>query len=229
MEGVVGFLFRFDLLGVDSYASKLFVCNAERYIGFQPFAEFLFGFFPCNMFFFNFVMFFCFLAFLFACWLLVRDKRVVFALVCLSPIVLFEFSKFENELFAYPLIIFAFYFFSRKDYLYGFLACVVAGGFWLVAFVGVAYLFPPLVFGLFLFPLSIFGNSAVESWFGFGFYTLFGWLLVIPFIFRLDLKKVLGFLCFFVLFLFSVKFWVFLVPYILFGIKDLLELMEEIK
>jgi len=213
----LGMFLRPNLLGYDSYATW----SAVRYgamIDGQPLANLVWGLLPDSLLLFKLLMvvslFFC----LWACLKISEhffDERIawlsIVALVGLGPLLLFEFAKFENELFAWPFILWGIYFLLKRDWEFS------------VTFFGVSL-------GFWVWPYYFFvwkSGNALEQQFLSGVLPLFGLLFVIPFVFlyRDRWVKVLG--CVFLFFcLVSPKTWVFFVPFLLVGIGELIAFLE---
>lgn len=232
---LLGVFFRPFLLGVDAYASWSCVvygwCDSLGWQqGFVWFLELM----PPVLFLAKLVM----LCSLFLCvvaWFkilnLYFEERVcwisVFFGFGLVPVIVFEFSKFENELLAFPLFFWGLYFllkkFSVKNLFFGF-------GLWFVS------LFFWLWLGIFFnsswitFFLNGSVSSIVELQFFSGFFSLFFGLLVLPLVFFVKNKKLWFFFVVFLLGLFlSGKLVVFLVPFCMIGIAKIVELLDEKK
>jgi len=243
----VSVFLRQDLFGDDSYAAWLCISHGQcDWLGFQPLAVFLYQVLPNNLFLFQVIMFGCFFASIIALFLVCEhffDKKIAFyatlLLTALSPLMLFEFGKFENEIFAYPLLFFGFYFFLQKDWLKGFLFFVLASWFW----AGSLYFVVALCFGYwFLIPfvfVSVFlfwdkGLSflvptlVLESRFLGGFLGLFGLIFVVPFFFCKRFKRF--WFCFVLLLglvAFQGKLVMLLMPFLVLSIGQLLVFIQQ--
>lgn len=236
-----GVFVRPTLFGFDSYASAICVAGDCSMLGIQPLAVELFQLMPDSIFFFKIVMFICFFLSVLALWLIVKnffEERIawlsIFVLLAASPIMLFSFGNFENEIFAYPLLFFAFYYLIQKDLpslkwlslpLMA-IALFFWGGsaFFLIALVPLFFILSvpsvliivnsmPLFLG-FLFPTNV-----LESRLFAGFFDLFLLVLTVPFIFGLKDKKL--WLSFVILLIFvglQGKFNLLLMPFLVVGI-----------
>jgi len=212
----LGVFFRQDLFGFDSYASWLCVKGNCDVLGFQQGAVFLFGLMPDSLLFFKAVMFTSFFVSILILWFLVKkffsERTAWYSIIFLlasTPWMLFEFAKFENELFAFPLIFLGLYFlFSKKWYF--FIPLLGSLLFWL--WPGYFFVFPGSVLELQLFS---------------GLSTLFiGLFFVFPFF--LIKNKWFSFLgiVFLVFGLWSSHLIVFVIPLVVLGIAQLIELIE---
>ena len=218
----IGLFVRQSLFGFDSYAFKAFVCTGwNKTLGSNPLATYFFELMPCNLLFFKVVMFVSLLLSLWFIFLIVKkffEERTawisIFLLLSLSPIMLFEFGKFENELLAYPFIVFAIYSLLNKKWfagLSGFTASIV---FW-----GWPYYFT--------FGLSS-ANIVMEMKLFSGLLPLFGLVFVVPLIFLFKDKKILvGALLSVVMFLWNAKFFIFLMPFLALGLGNLIEILKN--
>jgi len=209
------------LFGMDSYAFKAFVCTGwDKTLQGNPLALYFFELMPCSLLFFKIIMFFSLLFSLWFIFLLVKERfeeriawQSIFLLLALSPIMLFEFGKFENELLAYPFIVFGIYCFLNKNWFAGASGFVASLVFWGWPY----YLF------------SSGGSQGVlEQQLFSGLVPLFGLVFVVPLIFLYKDKKVLlGGLVSVVLFLLNAKFFIFLMPFACLGIAQLLGLLQK--
>lgn len=116
---------RGDLFGFDSYATW----NAIKYDIFEPLnnqlvANIVWGLLPDSLLVFKALMFLSLFFTIVPIWLLIGNyygERLawisVFLLMGLSPILLFSFGEFENEILAYPFLIWGVYWFlTCKDW-----------------------------------------------------------------------------------------------------------------
>jgi len=174
----LSYFFRHSLFGMDSYATVECVRGFCENLVFQDLAIFLFQLMPDSLLFFKFVLFLSLFFSVFFVWLIVRKlfcERLawisVFFTLGFSPIWLFEFAKFENELFAIPLVFIGVYFLLGDNFsrLIGFGFLLLSLFFWL--WVGYFFIgsynvlegllfagFLPLFFGLFFLPFVFFVN-----------------------------------------------------------------------
>lgn len=236
-----GVFVRSTLFGFDSYASTLCVGGDCSTLGFQPLAIELFNLMPDSIFFFKVVMFVCFFFSILALWLIVKEffeERIawlsIFVLLAASPIMLFSFGNFENEIFAYPLLFFAFYYLIQKDLaslkwlslpLIA-IALFFWGGsaFFLIALVPLFLILsvPSVIIiinSIDLFLNFLFSTNVFESRLFAGFFDLFLLILVVPFVFGVKNKKL--WLSFIILLIFvglQGKFNLLLIPFIVLGI-----------
>jgi len=127
------------LFGFDSYATW----SGVKYgwfeiLNHQPLANLIFDLLPDNLWVFKALMFLSIFATIIPIYLLVEyfyDKKSawisIFLLLGLAPVILFSFGEFENEVFAYPLLVWAIYFFLTQKLFKSFLCWVSSFGFWL--------------------------------------------------------------------------------------------------
>lgn len=155
------------LFGFDSYASLLCVQGDCSPLGMQPLAIFVFENLVYNVFLFKAIMFVCFFATILALWFISKlffGERIawlsIFVLLALSPVMLFSFGNFENEIFAWPLLFWGFYCLLQPNRLGKWLAfpllgisCLFWGGgaYFLIA------LLPFYPFNLLLIPFLMLG------------------------------------------------------------------------
>lgn len=137
-----GLWLRSSLFGFDSYATL----SAVRFgwfdnLGGQPFANIVWGVLPESLLVFNFIMFLSLflsvLGIFKLVWFFYDERKAwlsVFLLLGLSPVLLFGFGEFENEVLAYPLIVWAIYWFltsdSKKVTIQSIVAILLSIGFW---------------------------------------------------------------------------------------------------
>jgi hypothetical protein len=142
--GAFGFLatisiwFRSSLFGFDSYATL----SAVRFgwfdtLGGQPIANLVWGLLPDSVFVFNFLMVCSAILSIVAIFCIVKlfyEERLawisVFLLVSLSPVILFGFGEFENEVLAYPFLLWGFFYFFKKKYVKGLFLLLFGTSFW---------------------------------------------------------------------------------------------------
>jgi hypothetical protein len=218
--------FRQSLLGFDSYASWACVTNGwcETLAWQQGFVIFL-ELIPPIIILAKLVMILSLFFSLLACFFIVRllfdERKAWIALFCgvpLLPIVFFEFAKFENELFAVPLIFWGLYFLLLKGW-----KKLVGIGLWAVS------LFFWLWAGIFF--VNSWGNQfplIVEQQFFVGLLPLFFGVIFLMFVLLVK-NNFLRVLFLFFLFggLVSGKLALLLVPFCLIGLAQLLELLDE--
>lgn len=210
-------------------------------LGFQPLAVALFELMPDSVFFFKCVMFVCFFLSVLALWLIVKEffeERIawlsIFVLLAASPIMLFSFGNFENEIFAYPLLFFAFYYLIQRDLpslkwlslpLLA-IALFFWGGsaFFLIALVPLFFILSVpsiliIVNSLPLFLGFLFPTNVLESRLFAGFFDLFLLVFAVPFVFGLKNKKLwLSFVILLVFVGLQGKFNLLLIPFIVLSI-----------
>lgn len=215
--------FRQTLFGFDSYATL----SAVRFGWFdhlfnQPVANIVWRFLPDSLLVFNSIMFFSLFLSVVAIFLLVKhffEERSawlsVFCLLGLSPLLLFSFGEFENEILAYPFIVWSIYLIlTQKNRFLGYLLLFVGSLFW----------FWPFYFS---FINSGCSNCAVEQSLFAGLLNL--WFLL-PFLFVIPLLK--GNLRWFGLlalfgWLWNAKLFIFLIPFVALAIPKLFELLKN--
>ena len=147
------FFFRVDLIGVDAYFFFSQVCKKTEFSEFfsQPIgAQIVFSLMPCSFFAAKLLLFACLFAGVLGIAFLgkVFDEKNgwragLFAF--LSPLLVFEFAKFENDALAFPFLFWAAYFFYSSGLKNKFIACVLGG-------IALLFWYPSLLFlvGLFL-------------------------------------------------------------------------------
>lgn len=243
---------RINLFGYDSYASLICQTTGDcAKLGFQPLMILVLHWLPFSPLVLNFVFwlvcFYTFLAlFLIAQHFCKDERRVWLALVSLisfCPFFVFHLHEWENELFAYPLLLFGLYFLLEKKWfpalcLFGLSGLFWAGsayvlvswGIWLesgwllLPFVGSFFVFGESAIG-FLKPLSV-----SESVFGWGLLDLFLLVFVLPFSLSFGVGEyflVLGLLVGIIFSLLQGKLIVVLVPFVLLGLLKSIELIEN--
>jgi hypothetical protein len=217
-----GLWIRPTLFGVDSYSTLSFVRYgwAETLTN-QPFANFFFALIPDSMILIKLIMFLSIVAAVIPIWLLVRefyDERAawisIFFLMTLSPIVLFGFGEFENEIFAYPLIAWGIYLFMTKKYWGAVTAITGATLFW-----------------KWLYYFTFFNESSsriVEMQMFSGLIN--AWALI-PFLFFIPLLKkgraaVFGIIAI-IFWLINAKLFIFLIPFVALAIPKGLDLLQK--
>lgn len=220
----IGLWLRPNLFGFDSYASLAAVrFGWVDLLGFQPFAVFLFELLPDSLFIFKFLMFLSIFISITGFWVLVKhfyEERLawlcVFLLLGLSPVILFGFGEFENEVFGYPFIVWGFvFFFVFKRKFLGLAFFLLSLGFW----------FWP---GYFL--LWGRGGVVVEQQLFSGLINF--WLLLL-FVFLIPVLKnkklrVCGLIAL-LLWLFNAKFFIFLLPFVALAIAEAIKRLENFR
>ena len=215
--------FRGSLFGFDSYATL----SAVRFGWFdtltlQPVSNFIWNLIPDSIIVFNLIIFASIFASIIPIFLLVKkfyDENAawisIFLLLSFSPIILFEFGKFENELFAFPFIVWGIYFLLNKNYFRSFFCFCGSLVFWVWL-----YYFSFFNFG--------FNRFAIEMNM---FSGLLNFWLLIPFIFfipLLDDKRVRNFGLLFLFFcLWNFKLFIFVLPFIVLAIPKTLDLISK--
>lgn len=246
----IGVFFRQYLFGYDGYAFVSFARGFVGSFGWHPGFDYIVGYLPQSFLIYELLMFFCFFISLLALYyigksLFSADRSFVALLVLLagSPIMLFEFAKFENELIAFPLLFWSFYFvYARKGWknqVVGLLLSLFAVLFWWGAFVWIGI----IAFGLALPFTILFIVSLPFLWdklgwafgtiqgvlFNMPFYGLINFFLLffaIPFVFLEKNKKILvpALICLMCL-CFSARFVILFVPFLLIGIVYLVDVL----
>ena len=216
----LGLFFRFSLFGYDSYATALCVrdsiCSGLNY---QPGALVLFGLMPFNLLVFKIIMFLCLFVSVLVLWKLVNalfDERTawlsILVLFASTPFMLFEFGKFENEIFAFPLILFGIYLLFIKKW-YFFVPFVASLVFWL---------WPGYIL------LNFFSSPVLELQFFSGVQTLFfGFVFLILFFLVKDRWVLFFGGCFLGVGLLSSHLTIFLIPLIVIGIGNCIRLLSS--
>lgn len=222
LPAVLGLFFRPLIFGFDSYATINGICFGNwSALSSQPLTNFIFSFFPCSFLFFKVFMFLSLIITLYIIMKIVglyfSDMSLfsLFFLIGLSPIMLFEFAKFENELFAYPLIVFGIYLLLKREFVWSLVVFLVSIFFWVWPYY------------LTFFP----SNSLVLELRPFGgLSSLFLLVFFVPFIFLVKNKKVIGLSVVSLgLFLWNAKFFIFLMPFIAISIGLVLEKLHNKK
>lgn len=218
----IGLWLRPTLFGVDSYATLTAIQqHSFDLLENQPFANFVWGVLPNNLVIFKLIMFLALFSAFVPIWLAVKaiyGQRMAwfstFLVFSLSPVLLFEFGNFENEIFAYPLIVWAIYFLWRNKY------------FEFLIFFALASLFWKWFFYLSFFNFG--GSQVLEMQL---FAGLFNFWALLPFVFLIPLLKDwrlrLGGLCAVFLWLFNAKFFIFLLPFVALSIPIGLDLLKK--
>ena len=238
--------------GYDSYASILCQVTGEcGMLGMQPLMVALLGVLPFNTFLLNLLFLICtFLTFV-ALFLIgihfCKNERVVWlsllVLVSFCPFFVFHLHEWENELFAYPLLLLSLFFLLKNKIVpcLGFflLAGFFWGGVWYVGVVwGLAFccgwLALPFVLGYFVFGEYIFGflipTNVSESLLGVGLLDLFLLVVFLPFSLWFREKELflpLGLVVGLIFVVLQGKLVFILVPFVLLGIVRFIVLVEE--
>lgn len=109
------YIFKPDIFGSDGYAYLLWICQQSPLQNQGMIAEFIFNVMPCNIIAVKCVLFLlCFVSVLAIAnlgKLFWKNGWFAGVLALLSPAMIFEFFKFENDQFALPLIFWSVYFF----------------------------------------------------------------------------------------------------------------------
>jgi len=220
-----GLFVRQDLFAFDSYATW----NAVRFgvfdtLGSQPLANLVWGLLPDSLLLFKLLMFCSLFLSIIPLYLVSEQffgKKIgfytIFVLLSASPILLFEFGKFENEIIAFPFIVWGLYFLFQRKWLKG-LACHLCGlAFWFWPFY---FVFNNFFFNTEIVEMQLF-SGLINFWF------------LIPCIFTIFLfrdKRVLVFGLFGVFsVLWNAKFFLFLIFPLVFGIGVALSFLEQKK
>jgi hypothetical protein len=241
------------LFGFDSYAS--IVCQTQGdcgMLGMQPLMIFVLKVLPFHPVLLNLIFWLvCFSTFL-ALFLLgnhfCKDERKVWiallVLISFCPFFVFHLHEWENEMFAYPLLLFGLWFVLEKKWLPSVGMFVLAGLFWagsayiLVpwAFLAVeGWLILPFVGSCFVFGvgkgLQLLSSSSVsESVFGWGLLDLFLLVFVLPFSLGFSAGEMFlacGLVVGIIFSLIQGKLIFCLVPFVLLGLLNALELCEK--
>ncbi len=113
------YLARPDLIGADSYYFLQYVCGKQQEIITPPLFYFTLFFIPCNFYAIKLLLFLC----CFVCVVFIAlmgrlfDKKNGWKaglLVFLSPLIVTELAKFENDQFAFPFLFASYYFFLKS-------------------------------------------------------------------------------------------------------------------
>ncbi len=140
----IAYLYRPDFIGWDPYGFLLLTCKANNIAGITGIPHTLYTFLPCNFIILKTILFT--LAFTSGCFIIKLSKlfspkhgwRAAY-LIFLSSVYVLEFSKLENEAFAFTLLFAsAYYFFkgiktiknSRKNSIIAFTLVILAGLIW---------------------------------------------------------------------------------------------------
>lgn len=221
----IGYWLRSSLFGFDAYAGL----NAVKYGFFSPFGSnyplwsFVLGLLPDSLLLIKFLMFISLFVSLFAVWLMVSkffDKRLtwlsIFLVVGLSPVVLFSFGEFENEIFSYPLLLLGIYFFVEKKWFKGLFCFGLGSVFWFWF-----YYLTVVQKGFSVVPEMNMFHGVLSLWF------LIPFLFFIPLLKRKSWWFVVFSLFGVVLWLWNAKLWVFMLPGLTLSIANLLEVLEN--
>ena len=150
-----------DFVGGDSYYFLNHVCG-EGELGEGDLVRTIFGWVPCNFILIKILLFLLCLSCVFAIALtgnLLYDQNGWMAglFIFLAPIFFAEFTKFENDQFAFPLIFLAIYFYYKGFFKNSFinrLTAIVLLVFAAQIWGGAVLFFPAFAFGSILFVLS---------------------------------------------------------------------------
>ena len=218
----LGLWVRPTLFGVDSYATLgLIRFGFDATLSNQPVANFFFSLLPDSIVLFKFIMFASIAAAVAPIFLLVKrfyDERTAwiatFLLLGLSPVILFGFGEFENEIFAYPLITWGIYFLLRKDYL----KAVVCGA-------------ASLLFWKWVYYFTFFntgGAAIAEMQLFAGLVNLWALIPFILFISFIDNRfaRILGGIAI-IFWLWNAKLFIFLLPFVCLAIAQVLNWVES--
>jgi hypothetical protein len=171
------YFFKEGVLGADSYGFLTLVCHGTNEVGAHGASYYLFQALPCNILAFK-VALFC-LAFVSGCFVVALANlfsenngwRASFFLFLTSVYVL-EFTKLENDQFAYPFLFASLYFFfrgikksCRKSFFLSIILLFPAAWFWQGAvFFPIAYTLNLLILAVFSIPiLVIWGRKIVAN------------------------------------------------------------------
>ena len=216
----LGLWFRQHLFGFDSYATALCVKTGEcGSLIYQDLAIQIFDLIPHNLLVFKLIMFLSLFFSIYFLWLLVKnfyDERTawlsIIVLFATTPFVLFEFAKFENELFAFPFILLGCYWLLKKDLKFV-VAWVASLSFWWWP----GYLF---LFG--------FKSGVMELQLFVGLSTLFlGFVFIFPYFFQKSWWLLLVGVVFLVFGLLSSHLTIFMLPIVVLGIAQFIQLARS--
>lgn len=218
----IGLWIRPNLFGVDSYATLAFIRFgwADTLIN-QPVANFFFDLLPDSIVLFKLLMFLSIVAAIVPLWLLVKKFNgersawiATFLILGLSPIVLFSFGEFENEIFAFPLIVWGIYFLMLKRH-WAALSCFAGS----------------LLFWKWVYYLTFFNNGAAEVVEMQMFAGLINLWLLLPFIFFVHkIKSSQGILLAtlsLIFVLINAKLLIFALPFVALAIPHGLKTLEK--
>ncbi len=113
------YFLRPDFVGMDSYGHLLLTCQNNNAMGATGIPFLLFDAIPCNLIELKMLLFCC--AFVSGCFII--KMAMLFSkehgwrasyLIFLSPVLVLEFSKFENDAFAFPILFASLYFFFKS-------------------------------------------------------------------------------------------------------------------
>lgn len=218
------YLLRPTLFGFDSYAHLNFVkFGFDSSLGNQPVANFVFGLFPDSLLFIKLFMVFSAILCIVGIFCIVArffGERLawisILLLVGLSPTILMYFGEFENELLAYPFIIWGIYFLLIKD----FRKSIVCFAFSLLFWKWVFYLTFVQSFGLDVIEMNLF-SGILNLWF------LLPFVVGIVFFFKIDKWILLLGMGSIGLWLWNGKFVVFLLPFLALSLANTWILLEK--
>ncbi|GAG78402.1 unnamed protein product, partial [marine sediment metagenome] len=140
----IAYLYRPDFIGWDPYGFLLLTCKANNIAGITGIPHYIYTILPCNFIILKTILFS--LAFISGCFIIKLSKlfspkhgwRAAY-LIFLSSVYVLEFSKLENEAFAFTLLFASTYFFfkgiktvknSRKNSIIAFALVIFAGLIW---------------------------------------------------------------------------------------------------
>lgn len=223
----IGIWFRKTLFGFDSYAHLNAICfGFWEPLNTAPVANMIFSWFPCSVLFINFFMLSAFFVSMLGIFYLVKhffDERLAwlscFLVIGLSPVVLFSFFEFENELLAYPFIVWGIYFLLKWEGVNK-LWALVCFCFSLLFWKWIWYLtFIQRTFSVVL-EMNLF-HGILDLWF------LLPFVIVIVLLLKKN-KWLLGFALISVaLWLWNAKLWIFLLPTISLSVANLIYMLEN--
>jgi hypothetical protein len=220
----IALFLRFDLFGFDGFASAACILHGFCYtLAWQRGALMIFGFLPANLFLFKTIMFASMYLSIIPVFLILKDKwgsekafLSVFVVMGLSPVFLFNFGEFENELFAWPLIFWGLYFFWLKKWGVGVLCWAYSLLFWL--WVGYLKNFPWITYRPTLEQLPF--SGMLDLW------LLFPLVFFVPLV---ESRKLRWLFLFFVgLYLWNAKYFMFLFVALAFVVPIAFETLDDI-
>jgi len=220
----IGYWLRPTLFGFDSYAHlNLLLFGFYSTLLNQPIANSWISLFPHSVLFVQFFMVFAAILCIVAIFYIVKSffgERLAWisslVLFGLSPVMLFTLGEFENELFAYPFILWGLYFLLNKKIKWALICCCFSLLFWKWPF----YFLFSQKFGASIIEMNLF-SGILNLWF------LIPFVVCIVFLVKKN-KWLAGLGLFFVVcWLWNGKFVVFLLPFLGLSIAAITELLEN--
>ena len=159
-----GLFLRQNLFGYDSYAFLAFAKGYDVNPGLHETTYWILKLLPVNLLLYDVVMWFCLFVAILGLYFGLKqvfDFKTAFlatlGCLALSPIMIFSFAQFQNELFAYPLIFWSFYCLMAKFKYHNWVAlafALIACFFWLGSLAWIAIIACGLVLP-FIFVMAI--------------------------------------------------------------------------